>query len=410
MIGRHLVECHDCGFLQQLRPLTPGSFAKCRRCGATLSSAPINSLDRSLALACTGAVLLLIACATPFMSLNIKGQIENASLITGAQQLFQQGRWALAGLVVMTTMIIPGLKLGATLYVLLGLRVPRPPRHLLMIFRWLQVLHEWSMVEVYLLGVFVAYVKLVALATIVIGPACYALGGLMVVMVAMDACLSEDAVWEEMERRGIVRTPSPASGKRLLACESCGLVTPAKGHGPSTCPRCGALRRHRKPDSLTRTWALLATAIALYVPANIFPVMTIVSFGHAESDTILSGVKELYSGGMLPLALLVFFASITVPVLKITGLTFLLAATHRGSRWRLRDRTVLYRIIEFVGRWSMIDVFMISILVGLVRLGSIATIEPGVGAVCFAGVVIITMFAAAAFDPRLMWDNAGANR
>lgn len=105
-----------------------------------------------------------------------------------------------------------------------------------------------------------------------------------------------------------------------------------------------------------------------------------------------------------------FFASITVPVLKIAGLVFLLVTTSRGSRWRLRDRTLLYRIVESVGRWSMIDIFMLSILAGLVQLGSIATIQPGVGAVCFAAVVITTMFAAAAFDPRLMWDAAGENR
>jgi paraquat-inducible protein A len=137
--------------------------------------------------------------------------------------------------------------------------------------------------------------------------------------------------------------------------------------------------------------------------------MTVISFGSGEPDTILSGVKALFFAGMWPLALLVFFASITVPVLKIVGLALLLLWTQRGSRWRLRDRTVVYRIVEAVGRWSMIDIFMLSILAGLVRLGRIATITPGIGAVSFAAVVIITMFAAAAFDPRLMWDAAGEN-
>jgi paraquat-inducible protein A len=127
----------------------------------------------------------------------------------------------------------------------------------------------------------------------------------------------------------------------------------------------------------------------------------------AAPDTILSGVEELASAGMWPLALLVFFASISVPVLKIVGIMILLITTQRGSHWRLRDRTVLYRIVETIGRWSMIDVFMISILVGLVQLQAIATILPGVGAIAFCGVVIITMIAASCFDPRLMWDAAG---
>ena len=160
----------------------------------------------------------------------------------------------------------------------------------------------------------------------------------------------------------------------------------------------------RKPDSLARTWALVMTAALLYIPANVFPVMTVIYFGRGAPDTILSGVLELLHGGLWPLAVLVFFASIMVPVLKLIGLSFLLISVQRGSIARLRDRTCLFRIIEQVGRWSMIDVFMIGILTALVNFGSIATIVPGIGAVCFAAVVIITMFASMSFDPRLMWD------
>jgi paraquat-inducible protein A len=273
----------------------------------------------------------------------------------------------------------------------------------------LEHLHPWSMIEVYLLGVFVAYVKLTAFSTIVIGPACYALAALLLVMVAIDRMLSLDLVWEEIERRGLVAPPAASDGSPLLLCEVCNLVAPV-GPGNSPCPRCGAHRHPRKPESIVRAWALVTTALILYLPANIFPVMTVVSFGKGESDTILSGVEALFLGGMWPLALLVFFASITVPALKIVGLILLLITTQRGSRWRLRDRTTLYRIVEAIGRWSMIDIFMLSILAGLVQLGSVATIQPGVGAIAFASVVVITMFAAAAFDPRLMWDAAGENK
>ena len=148
----------------------------------------------------------------------------------------------------------------------------------------------------------------------------------------------------------------------------------------------------------------MIAAALLYIPANLLPVMTVISFGQGHPDTILSGVKALIAAGMWPVALLVFFASIMVPVLKLVGLTFLMISVQRRSAWRPRDRTLLYRIIEGVGRWSMVDIFMISILVALVNLGTIATIEPGVGAIAFAAVVIITMIAAMAFDPRLIWD------
>jgi paraquat-inducible protein A len=156
--------------------------------------------------------------------------------------------------------------------------------------------------------------------------------------------------------------------------------------------------------TLRRTWALLIAACILYIPANLLPVMTVTSFGKGEPDTILSGVKTLIAAGMWPVAILVFFASITVPVLKIVALAFLLVSVQRRSQWRPRDRTVLYRLVESVGRWSMVDIFMISILVALVNLGAIASIVPGSGAIAFASVVILTMIAAMMFDPRLIWD------
>ncbi len=200
------------------------------------------------------------------------------------------------------------------------------------------------------------------------------------------------------------RTAAAAS---LVRCHVCGLLSRmrplAQGYHP-ICPRCRARLHLRKPNNLVRTQAFLLAALIFYVPANILPVMTVIRFGTGEPDTILSGVQQLIEGGMWPLALLVFFASITVPVLKLVVLFYLLISVNRKSLWRPKDRTVLYRITETVGRWSMIDIFMISILVALVKLGSIATIEPGIGAACFAAVVVLTMCAAMSFDPRLIWD------
>jgi paraquat-inducible protein A len=409
MQSARIFECHECARRYVLDLPSSDVAVRCARCGATLLSIPANSLHRSLALTITGLVLIVVANTMPFMSLNIKGRFQQVSLVTGDVALYDQGLWPLAALVLLTTVVAPTLKLGALAYVLLGLKFPRPPPGLPVIFRWLERLAPWSMIEVYLLGVFVAYTKLVAFGTIEIGVACYSLALLMLVMVLVDSALSRELVWREMEQRGLVRSPEARDGSSLLLCETCGLVAPATT-GHSACPRCGAGRHWRKPESVTRAWALVITALVLYVPANIFPVMTVISFGKGEADTILSGVKSLFLAGMWPLALLVFFASITVPVLKIAGLMFLLITTRRGSRWRLCDRTLLFRIVETVGRWSMIDIFMLSILAGLVQLGSIATIQPGVGAVSFAAVVVITMFAAAAFDPRLMWDAAGENR
>jgi len=171
------------------------------------------------------------------------------------------------------------------------------------------------------------------------------------------------------------------------------------------CAQCGVEMHSRKPNSISRTWALVITAFIFYIPANMLPVMTVISFGEGEPDTIMSGVVALVEGEMWALAFLVLFASFIVPLTKLIGLSYLLISIQVGSRWRPRERTQLYRIIEVVGRWSMLDIFMISILISLVKLGSIATIEPGVGGTFFAAVVVITMFAAMSFDPRLIWDS-----
>jgi len=196
-------------------------------------------------------------------------------------------------------------------------------------------------------------------------------------------------------------------------CRDCELVVrlPSDAEpGLARCPRCGARIHRRKLNSVGRTWALVLAAVIFYVPANVFPVMTVTSLGRTQSDTILSGVIFLLQHGMWPLALIVFTASVVVPLLKLVALSFLLISVQRRSRWRPVDRTRLYRVTETVGRWSMVDIYVVTILVALVHLGSLATIEAGAGAVFFGAVVVITMLAAESFDPRLIWDGAEAGR
>jgi paraquat-inducible protein A len=198
-----------------------------------------------------------------------------------------------------------------------------------------------------------------------------------------------------------------AKAASLVGCHTCGLVVsmPGTGHAAHlVCPRCGATLHARKPDSLTRTWALVIAACLLYIPANVLPITITTTFGRTQSDTILSGVIYLMAHGMWPIALLIFFASILVPLMKLIILIYLLISVARKSHWRPGDRTRLYRITEAVGRWSMVDIYVVTILVALVNLGELATVKAGPGAIAFGGVVVITMFAAMTFDPRLIWD------
>ncbi|MFZ3186186.1 MAG: paraquat-inducible protein A [Pseudomonas sp.] len=171
------------------------------------------------------------------------------------------------------------------------------------------------------------------------------------------------------------------------------------------CTRCGARVHARRTDSLRRTWALLVTAALMYIPANFLPIMTVYSLGKGQPDTIMSGVIELIHYDMVPIALVVFVASILVPTFKLVGLTLLLYSVERHQPLSARQRGWMYRFIEWIGRWSMLDIFVITILVALVNFGSLASIEAGFGAVAFCSVVILTMLAAVTFDPRLIWDN-----
>lgn len=191
----------------------------------------------------------------------------------------------------------------------------------------------------------------------------------------------------------------------LIGCHSCLLLCkrPA-GQGQQLCPRCGALLHRRKPQSIARTWALVIAALIFYVPANVLPVTYTTSLGSTQSDTILSGVLYFMASGSWHIALIIFVASIVVPVLKLMVLIFLLVSVQRRSTWRPGERTRLYRITEAVGRWSMVDIYVVTVLVALLKLGVLASIEAGVGAVFFGLVVVITMFAANSFDPRLIWD------
>ena len=196
-----------------------------------------------------------------------------------------------------------------------------------------------------------------------------------------------------------------ASGlQRCSSCEQLWPIVELPEGARANCRRCGAGLNHRKPNSLARSWALLIAAAVCYVPANIFPVMVVAGPGGSETDTILSGVQAMFAAGWYVVGALIFFASITVPVLKLLILFGLLVSIKRRSRWNPRERTRLYRVVEIVGRWSMLDMFVVSLTVALVQLGVVANVEPGIGASFFAAVVVLTIFAASSFDPRLIWD------
>jgi len=398
-----LRECPGCGLFQMVRSLAPGMRAQCARCPTILRRTSSHRIDHVIALTLAAFVLLLVMCTTTMMSVETAGIKRTANLFSGPWELVRQEMGPLALVIVFVTVLAPLGRLAGTLYVLTRLHERRPPLHLRRVFALAERLRPWSMIEVFVFGVFVAYVKLSDLVTIGLMTGVYALLALTFVLVWMDSALDREAVWERLDRSD--SPAGPHETEDAVGCETCGLVSVPEPYDPR-CPRCDSELNERKPNSVARTWALVIAAAVFYIPANYYPVLSVVQLGAGQPSTILGGVEELVKAGQYPLALLVFFASIAVPVLKLVGLSVMLVTIQTARTGWLRDRVRLYHIVRFIGRWSMIDIFMESLLGALVAFGSVITIEPGVGALAFCAVVILTMFAAETFDPRLMWDAA----
>lgn len=402
-----LVRCHDCDLLQLLPSLPMRSRAMCERCGAGLLTAKPEAFGRAFALNLTSLILLVIANSFPFLTLKVQGQVQSSHLLSGALDLWREGMGEVAVAVVLFVFVFPLFKIGIGLLVMGPLAHGRSLRGAAGLYRLFDRLHPWAMTEIFLLGVLVAYTKLIDLATVEMGPSLYAFVAMILTMILADVAVDPHQVWERLRPTPRLPLPAPEDRARLVGCHTCQLVVPLPDLPPgdeALCPRCGSALHRRKPKSLARTGALVMTAAMLYVPANLYPVMTFSALGSGEPSTIIGGVMELVAANMWPLAAIVFTASILVPMLKLISMSYLVLATRNGSRWRLKDRTLIYRLNELVGRWSMVDVFVVSILVALVQLGSIANIVPGFGILAFASVVVLTMLAAISFDPRLMWD------
>ncbi|MEM5386343.1 paraquat-inducible protein A [Paraburkholderia phymatum] len=194
----------------------------------------------------------------------------------------------------------------------------------------------------------------------------------------------------------------------MIACHTCGLVCRLPGStsvgGPWKCPRCSSTLHPRRPDSFARAWAFLIAGLVFYVPANVLPIMYTRAFGSGSDNTIMSGVVQFWKSGSYGIAIVIFVASVAVPCTKFLALATLLLTTKRRSRGAMRERARLYRLIELVGYWSMLDVLVVAIVAALVKFGALASIEPRVGILFFGVVVILTMLSAMSFDPRLIWD------
>jgi paraquat-inducible protein A len=391
------IACPDCGLVQILPHPRHGQVAECARCAGVLAGAATGRIGAPLALAAAALMLLVPATVAPLMLVSTYGAERKSWLPSSAEALWHDGFPSLGLLVGVFSIALPFIFLSLLIWVLASLQLGQS-RGVGPVFRWIKHLRPWVMIEVYLVGCFVAYsrIKVVSTVDVGIGGWCLIVSAL-VLMVALTQ-LDERTVWEMLQPQ----SPEPSRG-RTLGCAVCDFLVASTEAGRH-CPRCNAIIHRRKPHSLRRTVAFVLTGYLLYIPANTLPVLTTVRFGREEHNTILSGVLELVHNDLWPLAVIVFAASIILPLIKLFGLTWMLLATRRGSSRFLVGRTRLYRSIDTVGRWSNIDIFSVSVLVAILQFGSLTAVHAGQGLVAFAAVVIVTMLATTVFDTRLMWD------
>ncbi|WP_241074103.1 paraquat-inducible protein A [Achromobacter insuavis] len=404
-----LIECEHCASIYRRHQLEPGETANCARCGTILWRYSGLSLSNWLALAIAALIIFGVANAYPVASMSVQGMVQQASLLDAIGITWRQEHYAVAVMTGLAGFVLPLLQLAVLLWVLGPLSRGVEPAAFRGAMRLLGLLRPWCMVPVFLLGVLVAVVKLAGMAAVSPGIGLIAFG-ILTIFLTMLGRLTPHVLWRYAESEGVVPVHVPEAGPDvvLTGCHVCGQVqaVPRAGDAEAEhhCVRCHAVVHYRKPDHLARTWALLLAAVVFYIPANVLPVMKVSSVLGDSAHTILGGVVELWDMGSWDIALIVFIASVAVPLTKLLALILLLLTEQWRSTTNLRPRTRLYQMVEFIGQWSMLDVFVVILLAALADFQGLMEISAGAGAAAFGVVVILTMLSAMSFDLRRSWD------
>jgi paraquat-inducible protein A len=399
----HVLACRHCGAIQG-RPEEHGGVLDCAVCNVGLERFTGRSVDAALATASAALLLLLPANGLVFLTTTLLGAAEHSRLISSATILWRQGWPVLAIVIGMVTVVLPITRFALLTLVLAAVRLGRRPEWLGRVFRWSNELQTWAMADVFLLAFLVAYARLAATVTVIIGPGavCFMAAGLLTLL--SRATLDKKAVW-----RLIMAQPRLDIEQPTLSCESCELLVPAERER-TPCPRCGLRLESRKKNAVARAAAFSLAAIVFYAPANILPIATIPINLHPTAYNIIGGVHDLLDSRLYGLALLVFLASFLIPIAKLAAMAWFIYSVRAHSKRKLRSKTRLFQLIDEIGRWSMVDPLVIASFVPVVHFNTLLTARADAAAPFFTGVVILTILAAKSFDPRLMWDVAETSR
>lgn len=413
----HLISCEECGLVASVPKLHQGQVASCPRCGHTLTQVQKQPYQTTLALAIGSLILLLLSLIFPFMSFSVQGLSQHITLLHAAKMLGEYQNLLLAILLFTTVILLPALYLTIVLYLYtkalhtqkrsLSAAERYITKHLC---NWLFKTQPWLMVDVFLIGVLVSLIKIASLAEVGMGYSFWSFCIFSVFMVKTVSSVDRYWLWQHFvpafTPQGVLAGQTHFTHSHIN-CHHCQQINPLSSAKNQRCVRCGSrLHAYQPQINLQYAWALLLAAVVFYIPANLYPMMYTVSLGRSEGSTIMQGVILLWHLGSYPIAMVIFFASIFIPLAKMFTLGWLYWQAGKMNVFPEQQnlkRLKVYRVAELIGRWSMIDIFVVAILVALVQLNNLMAIYPGPAALSFAAVVILTMLSAMIFDSRILW-------
>lgn len=401
------IGCPQCDWVSQRPPLSENETAECPRCGHFLESGGKTSSTSLAAIALTALLFLLTSMSVDFVRYSAAGVEQSMTLVDAAWQLSHFHEKVLAVLVLLTVILIPFLYLISLLW--LGSNSQKASANAAnrYILRMTEHLKPWLMADVFLLGTLVALVKISSLADVRLLEGFWSFSGFVVLLLFVYERAKYMPMWRNF---AAAKEPEYVIASGMTATEQ----------GLSPCPVCHALNKqaakscYRCTEPQTTTWwrkpgttvALILAGAIMLIPAHWLPVMETVRFGDSHTATIIGGVTELWASGDKPVAIIVFVASLLIPVAKILTLATLLVLANWQTPTVVRHRLMLFKVTDWIGRWSMVDIFVVAILVALVRSGAVMSVYPGNAAISFAAAVVLTMLAAMSFDTRLFWREA----
>ena len=399
-----LIDCPDCGTLQRVPQRNRWTVIFCSQCRGALERSNLRSEAAALAVSSSALLLFIPALTLPFLTTSVLGASRTSRLYSSSTAMFTDGWPALSIVIFIFIVVAPLLRFSLMTLVLAALHFDWHPKWLGQAFRYATTLQTWAMTDVYLIGMLVAYFRLKTSLFVEMGGGAECFIAVGILSLFLRAVLDKGEIWRKISPQESAVPDVQVS--KAFNCDACDLIVPPRLEDHD-CPRCRARLHRRRPNAIQRAVALTVAGAILYIPANVYPIATLPIGFTSVKYTVIEGVVDLAQAKLWGLALLVLTASFAIPLLKLAGILWCIASvsTHSGSLLRLKTRA--FRVIEEIGRWSMIDPFVISCFVPITDYNALIYGRAEPAAPAFTAVVVLTILATKCFDPRLMWDVQG---